>query len=226
MFGRKFAILALVAMSAATIAQAAPITSFNNIDFDSGGVTAPGPYKGFDAPNAPEIVGWTNYRNGAAGPLNDAGVEGPAAWWIDDDTLYNQAAFMSSGDAAYTMSTYTIQAGDVFGISYLAGEWGWTGSNGEWTATLFYDNPANVIGSYVQNINTWFPDDVLYSSTTGIAATPASVGGTLGILMKSTGTRIVQVDEIVVDVVNVVPEPASLLLALGSLACLAIGRNR
>jgi hypothetical protein len=144
--------------------------------------------------------------------LNDAGVEGPGAWWNPYET---NAGFMSSGGAAYTMSTYTIQAGDVYTISYYAMQWQWTGS-GEWTATLFYDNPANVIGSYVQgglpNSGTWLP----FSDATGIAANPASVGGTLGILMTSTGTGIAQIDEITV---NVVPEPATmLLLGLGSLA--------
>jgi len=199
-------ILFLALMSG--IAQAGLINSFVNIDFDSDGVTTPGPFKGFDAPDAPEIVGWTNYP---AGPLNDAGIEGPGAWWNPYET---NAGFMSSGDAAYTMSTYTIQSGDVYTISYYAMQCQWTGS-GEWTATLFYDNPANVIGSYVQgglpDNGTWLP----FSDATGIAATPASVGGTLGILMTSTGTGIAQIDEITVDVV---PEPATMvLMGLGSL---------
>ncbi|MEN6306309.1 MAG: PEP-CTERM sorting domain-containing protein, partial [Anaerohalosphaeraceae bacterium] len=86
---------------------------------------------------------------------------------------------------------------------------------GEWTATLFYDDPANVIGSYVQGMASWFPDLVWYSDTTGIASTPETVGGTLGILMTSSGTGISQFDELTV---NVIPEPATMaLLALGGL---------
>ena len=78
--------LFLVAVLAA-VSQAAVIDSFVNIDFDSGAVTTGGPgFKGFDAPDATEIIGWTNYRNGAAGPLNDAGVEGPGAWWSPYET--------------------------------------------------------------------------------------------------------------------------------------------
>jgi hypothetical protein len=194
----------------ATVSQAAVINSFVNANFDSGATTdgALAGFRGFDAP-CTEIIGWTNYRDNAPGLLNDAGVEGPSAWWIDDDTLYNQAAFMSAGDAAYTMSTYTINSGDEFNIKYLGGCWDWTGTSGEWTATLFYNTPNNVIGSYVQGIANWFGDDVWYSSSTNIAATPASVGGTLGILFKNTGSKIAQLDEVSV---NVVPEPATLTM--------------
>jgi hypothetical protein len=208
---RRFFVMLMLFATFSLSAQAALINSFVNLDFDSDGVTTPGPFKGFDAiDDVPEIDGWTNYP---AGLLNDAGVEGPGAWWGPYET---NAGFMSTGDAAYTMSTYTIQSGDVFTIGYMAQWWTWTGAAGEWTATLFYDNPANVIGSYVQgglpDNGTWLP----FSDATGIAATPASVGGTLGILMTSTGTGIAQIDEITVDAV---PEPATMvLLGFGSLA--------
>jgi hypothetical protein len=208
----------------ATVSQAADINSFVNADFDSGAVTTGGPgFKGFDAPDATEIIGWTNYRNGAAGPLNDAGVEAAdVGWWLGS-YLNQNAAFMSSNDAAYTMSTYTIQADDVFTIKYIGARWGWTG-DGQWTASLFYDNPANVIGTYVQDITSdWLGQDVWYTDAAGIAATPASVGGTLGILLTSSGTAISQIDEISV---NVVPEPATLTLVLMGLAALAIVRKR
>ena len=193
----KKVLVLFMAAVLATVSQAVVIDSFVNLDFDSGGVS--GPFKGFDAPDAPEIIGWTNYRNGAAGPLNDAGVEGPGAWWSPYE---DRAAFMSPGDAAYNMSSYIIKAGDVYTISFYACEWDWDGTlAGQWTATLFYDNPANVIGTYVQGVTGWW---AAYSDAIGIAATPASVGGTLGILMTNTGAGIVQIDEITVAVV---PEP-------------------
>jgi hypothetical protein len=214
---KKVAVVLMVAVLAVAVQATDISSSFANIDFDSGGVTTPGPFKGFDAPDAPEIAGWTNYRNGAAGPLNDAGVEAAGVgWWLGGYANQN-AGFMSSGDAAYTMSTYTILSGDVFNISYIGARWGWTGA-GQWTATLFYDTPANVIGSYVQDINSdWLSQNIWYSSTTGIAATPASVGGTLGILLTSTGGAISQIDEVTVYA----PEPTTLvLLGFGALSML------
>jgi hypothetical protein len=204
------------ALAVITTATAQNISSsFVNLDFDSGGVTTPGPFRGFDAPDAPEIIGWSNFRNGAPGPLNDAGVEAAdVGWWLGG-YMHQNGAFMSSQDAAYNISTYIIQPGDVFGIEYLGARWGWTG-DGQWTATLFYDSPANVIGSYVQDINSdWLGQEVWYGTTTGIAATPESVGGTLGILLVNTGSAISQIDEIAI---SVVPEPTALsLLAMAGL---------
>lgn len=198
-------------MLVASSAQAALITSFENLDFDAGVVNV-GDFHGFDSPI--DIPGWTDYP---ASPLNDAGVEGPGAWWGPYD---NCAAFMSSGDAAYTMSTHTIQAGDVYQVGFYAKQWSWTGSVGEWTATLFYDDPANAIGSFVQSD---LPGGWTAFSSAGIAATPASVGGTLGILMTSTGSRISQVDEITV---SIVPEPATIgVLGLCGVALMFVRRR-
>ena len=187
------------ALALAVTANAQPITSFPNLDFDSG-VTHIN--SGFDNPGA-DIIGWTNYAG-----IADAGVEGPVAWWGPYDF---QAAFINGGGSAFNLSDHTIQAGDAFVVSFLARSWQWTGANGQWTATLFYDNPANVIGSYTtpgQLAEHWQPW-VSYTSDTPIAATPASVGGKLGILMSNTGSRIALVDEIVVSV----PEPTAISLA-------------
>lgn len=194
------------ALALAGTASAQPITSFTNLDFDSGGTHIA---SGFDNPGA-DIIGWSNHAG-----IFDAGVEGPGAWWGPYDF---QAAFINGGGSAFNLSDYTIQTGDSFSVSFLARSWQWTGQDGQWTATLFYDNPANVIGSYTtpgQLAEHWQPW-VNYTSDT-IAATPASVGGKLGILMSNTGTRIALVDEIVVSI----PEPTALsLMAVAGLGLL------
>ncbi len=200
------------ALAFAVTTNAQVITSFTNLDFDSGGTHIA---SGFDASGA-DIIGWNNNAG-----IFDAGVEGPSAWWGPYDF---QAAFINAGGSAYNLSDYTIQAGDSFSISFMARSWQWTGANGQWTATLFYDNPANVIGSYTtpgQLPEQWQPWS-LYTSDTAISATPASVGGKLGILMSNTGTRIAQVDEIVVSV----PEPATLSLMVVAGLGMALKRRR
>jgi hypothetical protein len=192
-------IASLLSLSAAANAQT--ITSFLNADFDSGIVTTPGPYKGFDAPDAPEISGWQNY-----GSITDAGVEASGAWWIQGYANQN-CAFVNAGGGAYNLSTYTVQSGDIFTVSVVADAWG----SGQITASLFYNDPANVIGSYTFTPNAWHFDT--WTDATGITATGGSVGGTLGIIIANTGgADIVGFDEITVSVASV-PEPATASLA-------------
>lgn len=165
----------------------------------------------FDTPY--DVPGWTDYVT-----ETDAGVQGPGAWWGPYD---NYAAWMHSGDAAYTMSTYVIQPGDSFTIDFFAQWWNWTGSEGNWTATLFYDNPANVIGTYTTpNLTSSWTE---YSVSTPIATTVASEGGTLGILLQSTGSGIAQVDSIVVQAV---PEPSAFALAGLALLTSVVARRK
>ena len=116
------------------------------------------------------------------------------------------------GDAAYNMSSYIIQEGDEFTVSFVSWHW-W--NQGQMTVTLFYDDPSNVIGSFVIDTIAWTPT-TWDNLTAPIAATFESVGGTLGILFQSTGAGVATLDEVVV---SVVPEPATLaLLAFGAIA--------
>lgn len=205
-----------VALAVGTSAQAQNISSyFVNLDFDAGGTHIA---SGFDNPAA-DIIGWNNY-----GGIVDAGVEGPGAWWGPYEF---QAAFMNGGAAAFNLGNYTIQAGDAFSVSFMAQSWQWTGTNGQWTATLFYDNPANVIGSYTtpgQLPENWQPW-ASYTSDLPIIATPESIGGKLGIIMSNTGTRIALIDEISVSIVPV-PEPTTISLMALAGAGLFLHRRR
>lgn len=192
--------IAAIALTLATTAPAQLITSFVNADFDSGSVTTPGPFKGFDAPTAPEISGWQNY-----GTILDGGVEASGAWWILGYANQN-CAFVNSGGGAFNLSSYVIQAGDVFDLSVIADAWG----SGQIKASLFYNDPANLIGSYTFTPNAWHFDT--WSTPTGIAATAGSVGGTLGVLIENVSGDIVGFDEVTVNVTSV-PEPTALSLA-------------
>jgi hypothetical protein len=204
-------------MSLCTVASAALITSFTNLDFDSGGVTTPGPFKGFDAPAAPEIIGWIN----TPGTLVDSGVEAVGAWWSPYQV---NSAFLKDGDGAYNLSTYTIGTGDVFDISMYAKGWSFANPGAQLTITLFYgsDPNLNMIGSFSTGAlaqgTTW----TQYTSGS-IAATAGSIGQTLGLKVVSSGATdsFANFDEIQV---NVIPEPSAALL--GGLGMIALLRRR
>jgi hypothetical protein len=168
--------------------------ALENADFEAGVGSWP-EFDGFDNP-AHNVPGWTNYP----ATLDSAGVEAGNAWWGTYNGSFS--AFFFPGRGAYLQSQYTIKSGDTFDIGYAAKKW-WGPS--KWTATLFYDNPANVIGSVSSDINGG------WSSYTGrIAATPQSVGGKLGILFVNTGADVATLDAVTLALV--LPESAPPLL--------------
>lgn len=142
---------------------------------------------GFDSPY--DVPNWTDVS------IVDSGIEN-VAWW---GTYDNYSAFMKAGDGAYLMSGHTIREGDEFTISFVGKSW--DGSS-QWTATLFYDNPSNVIGTYVQPVwGNW----ITFRDPTPIVATPASLGHTLGIRFVNTGTGFANIDDVSISVRNTGP---------------------
>lgn len=138
---------------------------------------------GFDSPD--DVPNWTDLS------IVDSGIENTGAWW---GTYDGYSAFMKAGDGAYLMSGHTIREGDEFVIGF-AGK-SWDGSS-EWTATLFHDDPANVIGTYVQSVyGNW----ITYRNPTPIPATAGSIGGTLGVSFVNTGTGFANLDQVTLSV--------------------------
>lgn len=168
--------------------------ALENADFEAGVGSWP-EFDGFDNP-AHDVPGWTNHPS----TLTEAGVEAGNAWWGTYNGSFS--AFFFPGRGAYLTSEYTIKQGDTLDIGYVAKVW-WGPS--QWTATLFYDTPANVIGSVSSAINGG------WSSYSGrIAATPESVGGRLGILFVNTGGDVATLDAVTLGLV--LPETAPPLL--------------
>jgi hypothetical protein len=201
---------ALNADDVANLAKASPVApptppaiALENADFEAGVGSWP-EFDGFDNP-AHDVPGWTNYFT----PMDSAGVEAGNAWWGTYNGSFS--AFFFPGRGAYLKSQYTIKAGDTFDVGYVAKIW-WGPS--KWTATLFYDNPANVIGSVSSDINGGWSN---YSGR--IAATPQSVGGQLGILFVNTGGDVATLDAVTLNLV--LPETAPPLLVETDPAVLA-----
>jgi len=186
-----------VAALAAAIPEVPPgpaKIALENADFEAGVGSWP-EFDGFDNP-AHDVPGWKNYP----AAIDSAGVEAGNAWWGTYNGSFS--AFFFPGRGAYINSEYTIKPGDTFDIGYVAKIW-WGPS--QWTATLFYDDPANVIGSVSSDINGGWSN---YSGR--IAATPGSVGHKLGILFVNTGADVATLDAVTLSLV--LPETAPPLL--------------
>jgi hypothetical protein len=204
----KYLFFAVATLITVTEGRAASIL-LTNADFEAGVTNIA---TGYDAPGA-DIPGWTDL---SLAPAADSGVEGPGAWWGTYQNGYS--SFMRVGNSAYLISGHTIQAGEEFTIGIVAKTWD---AASQFTATLFYDSPTNVIGTFTSGVDgTW----TSYSDSTGIVATPESVGGTLGIIIANTYSPhpgFLNFDNVTIDVV---PEPSVALL--GGLGVLGLLRRR
>ncbi len=187
---KKLCFLAAILVAAANVQAQIVQVPLPNPGFEEPGENSfPG---GFEA--TPNVPGWFDLT-----PPTDAGIEGPAAWW----GTYNGgfSAFMAPGNGAYNISEYTILAGEEYTVGFVSKSW--DGAT-EWTVSLFYDDPGNVIGTFSTGVNgTWTE----YFSPSLIAATGESVGGTLGISFLNTGNGFGNLDNVSV---TVIPEPSTL----------------
>lgn len=203
---KKICLLAAMMVAASGVQATIIDSSFVNLDFDAS--TSENFPDGFDSGTGYDVPGWQN-----AGAIVDSGLENDA-WW---GTFDNYSAFLgngSGGDSAMNISTYVIQSGDQFDLSFYAKAWslaaqGWgVDGPGELTMTLFYgSDPANVIGSVNTGVMVNSNDPADYSLYQGtIPATVASEGQTLGVLATGAG-YFVNFDEVSIDVI---PEPATI----------------
>lgn len=148
-------------------------------------------------------------------------------------------AFFQGGGAstAFNLATsYTIQAGDQFTLTWWAYK---TGANGQQSATLFSQSPATVAASWAYNPTATLATaagatNPLYALT-GTAqanytqytltytATAADVGNYIGVTIGNSGTDFIAVDNFNL---SVVPEPSSLAAIAGLGGLLFIRRNR
>ena len=193
-------------------------SQFANLDFDESTQSYfPG---GFDAA-AYDVPGWQSIV------ATDTGIEADAAWWGNYE---GYTAFMASGNSGFNVSTYVIQSGDQFDLSFYAKSWslaakGW-GADADCTLTmsLFYGgDTANIIGSFTTPVMTNSNDSanyVLYQAT--IVASPASVGQTLGVLAESAGF-FANFDEISI---KVIPEPGTIGMVCIFVAGMMFARRR
>ncbi len=211
----KMFFLAATILAASSV-QAASVTLTNG-DFEA---TTQNNFGGFDS--APDIPGWSNY-----GTVSDGGVE-LAGWW----GTYNngRSAFIASagGNGAYNLSDYTIQAGDVFTLSFVGKSWG---AASQIKYTLFFDapgtpiSPTNVISTFTQNVTGSPYQTYTFDS---IVATAGSVGGKLGVIIeKPTGQDAIAWDDVTLSVTSAIPEPSTYGIAAGGLALVgAMGFRR
>ena len=170
-----------------TFAVAYDTLAIDNADFDQSTKNC---FEGFDNDGIYNVPGWQDLV--AWNTAKDGGVEAYGAWW---GCYEEYSAFLQNGLGMYITSDYEIQEGDEFVVSFMANTF--NGGSCEWTVTLFYDDPTNVIGSaFVQAVtDTWTE-----YTTLAIAATNSSFGGKLGVLFESTGSNTAALDEVVVGI--------------------------
>jgi len=111
-------------------------------------------------------------------------------------------------DGVFQLTSYTIAEGEAYTLTFWVNDT-WKASTGDHTATLYYDDPVNVIGSYTFGSTTSWVEHSFSATATAIAA-----GQNLGILFEGGGTAYPLIDDVSL---SVVPEPSSFALIAGFL---------
>lgn len=215
----------LVGLFSTGIAGAATLISptLNNGSFESinGTVNTANTVKigQWDGSASGEIDNWAVW-SGVSTASNDSGTQ----FW--STTLTPPAgpegvrfAFLQPGNAVTNMTSYTIQAGDVFTLS-----WDHVGTrNLTHTVSLIYMFEGNVVKIAGTDVLAT-TSGTTYGGTFTIAADSPAIGSTVGIGVVNTSANWAEVDNFNLSVVSV-PEPSAALL-LGATGLLAFARRR
>ena len=204
--------------------SAAAITIVNHsFEADTGGKVK----TGFDAPGLADVPGWSNIGAGASNA--DTGVQDTSPDGMDG---LRSAFLLGSEPGAYNLTNYVISTGDVFSLSWLAGN-----AYGSHTqkVTLFKSNDA---GATRLALVTF--DGVLSNAFAGnfiagqpflpyampdYTATAADEGFLIGIQIENGGSSNSSYTGFDKFSLNVVPESGSVVLA-GMAGLLGMLRRR
>jgi hypothetical protein len=172
-------------------------------------------------PSWATVPAWEDWGASVGGPStanNDSGTDVSGA-----ATNGTHDAFLQPNNAAYDLTSYVVQAGDVFTYTW---DWVLVG-RGAATAQLAYLSGTNIVP--IAGTDTTYQSNTvkglnLGTTYTALAGDPA-VGKQIALTIKSGGNY-PEVDNFVLSV-GAVPEPCSLaILCLGAASLLVAGRHR
>jgi hypothetical protein len=168
----------------------------------------------------PNWAVWTSAESIPANTDSGSDVSGSATQGTRD-------AYLQQGTAAYDLTAYTIQAGDVFTYTW---DWALVG-RGTATVELGYWDGSSFVGigstatSFQSNTSQGLGLGTSYTASLADATGGADVGAQMGIgVISPTGANYPEVDNFVL---TVVPEPSTMALScLGGLGALLLKRKK
>lgn len=213
----KFPLLLAAAALIAAPASAAILidATTNNGSFElTGGVSGTQKATHWDTDSDGDIDNWTYL----SGPAGDSGTDVSAA-----ATEGTRVGFLQGGNAAYNLTSYLVQEGDVFTYSW---DWALQG-RGPAVAGLAY-NDSGVITA-IPASDTTNPDNLMphlgLGATYAVLAGNPAIGKAIALTITApSGSNYPEVDNFALSVVSV-PEPAALALLALSVVGLAVTRR-